>query len=67
MSAQWCLSVIFWVVVGVVFVKSVPALVEKSTSRSTTDACHIPGCKCTDVAKMWKIINCTFNNTQVSF
>ncbi|KAK4876737.1 hypothetical protein RN001_009243 [Aquatica leii] len=64
MGVQWCFSLIFWLVLGMFVIKSVPAVIEEGASGSTTDACRIPGCNCSDAAKTWNIINCTFNSSQ---
>ncbi|KAF5306443.1 hypothetical protein FQR65_LT07355 [Abscondita terminalis] len=64
MGIQWCCSLIFWLILCLFVIKSVPAVIEEGASGSTTDACRIPGCNCSDAAKTWNIINCTFNSTQ---
>ncbi|KAF5304149.1 hypothetical protein FQA39_LY01934 [Lamprigera yunnana] len=64
MGVQWYVSIIIWLIIGVFVIKSVPAVIEEGALGSFADACRIPGCNCSDAAKTWNIINCTFNSTQ---
>lgn len=65
MGVQWYFSLIIWLIIGVFVIKSVPAVVEEGIAPLASDACRIPGCNCSDAAKTWNIINCTFNSTQI--
>lgn len=38
-----------------------------AVEKSVTGVCDMPGCNCSDTAKIWKIINCTFNSSQASW
>ncbi|KAK9753652.1 hypothetical protein QE152_g1823 [Popillia japonica] len=45
-------------------VSSAARVERAAVEKSVTGVCDIPGCNCSDTAKIWKIINCTFNSTQ---
>lgn len=47
-------------------VSSAARVERAAVEKSVTGVCDIPGCNCSDTAKIWKIINCTFNSTQAS-